>query len=262
MAQQTEGDAERAWRRHQRGLFDGVARLYQATRPGYPVELVEFVVSTAGVGAGAAVLEVGCGTGQLTERLAPFGFALTAIDLGASMIEVAGKRVPPGSAVFRAVSFEDLDAGAGSFDLIISATAFHWVDPEVRFRKAARLLRPGGWLAVAGGRELYDEPVGAALDGLWRARSPGDGAWAARPADAAAIAESGLFGAPVRRTFARRGSYPAADVLGLENTRATSLSWPADVRDEFNAELRELLGDRDVPLTVASEVTMAQVSDG
>jgi SAM-dependent methyltransferase len=262
MAHDTEEDAERAWRRHQRGLFDGVARLYQATRPGYPVELVEFVVSTAGVGAGAAVLEVGCGTGQLTERLTPFGFALTAIDLGASMIEVARERVPPGSAALQAVSFEDLDADAESFDLVISATAFHWVDPEVRFVKAARLLRPGGWLAVAGGRELYDEPVGTALNDLWLARSPGDGAWAARPADAAAIADSGLFGAPVRRTFTRRGSYPAADVLGLENTRATSLSWPADVRDEFNAELRELLGDREVPLTVATEVTMAQVSDG
>ena len=260
MAQETEGGAERARRRYQRGLFDGVARLYQATRPGYPAELVEFVAATAGIGAGAAVLEVGCGTGQLTERLAPFGFALTAIDLGASMVEVARERVPAGSAAFLAVPFEDLDADAGAFDLIISATAFHWVDPEVRFRKAARLLRPGGWLAVAGCRELYDEPFGPALEELWLARSADDGAWASRPADAAAISRSGLFGVPVRRTFTRRASYRAEDVIGVENTRATSLSWPVDVRDGFSAELRRLLDGREVPLAVESEVTMARVS--
>lgn len=260
MAQETEGDAEWARRRHQRTLFDGVARLYQATRPGYPAGLVEFVARTARVGAGAAVLEVGCGTGQLTERLAPFGFALTAIDLGASMIEVARERVTGVAVAFSAVPFEDLDAEARSFDLIISATAFHWVDPEVRFRKAARLLRPGGWLAVAGCRELYDEPFGSALEDLWLARAADDGAWATRPADSAAIRSSGLFDEPVQRTFTRRGSYQAEDVLGVENTRATSLSWPADVRDGFNAELRRLLGGREVPLTVESEVTMARVS--
>ena len=259
VAEMTEDHAERAKRRYQRGLFDGVARLYQATRPGYPPELVEFVAATAGVGAGAAVLEVGCGTGQLTERLAPLGFALTAIDLGASMVEAARERVPGGRVAFLAVSFEELDADAGSFDLIISATAFHWVDPEVRFRKAARLLRPGGWLAVAGCREVYDEPLGTALEDRWLARSADDGAWATQPADATAISRSGLFDAPVYQTFTQRGSYRAEDVIGVENTRATSLSWPSDVREGFNAELRELLGGREVPLTVESEVTMARV---
>jgi ubiquinone/menaquinone biosynthesis C-methylase UbiE len=260
VTEQTEGDAERARRRYQRGLFDGVARLYEATRPGYPAALAEFLAATAGTGPGAPVLEVGCGTGQLTERLAAFGFTLTAIDLGASMVEVASERVPRGSVAFQAVAFEDLDAAPGSFDLIVSATAFHWVDPEVRFRKAARLLRRGGWLAVAGCREVYDEPLGSALEELWLARSADDGAWVTRPADAAAISDSGLFEAPVHRVFTERAAYPAENLIGVENTRATSLSWPQDVRDGFNAELRQLLGAREVPLTVESQVTMARVS--
>jgi hypothetical protein len=57
----------------------------------------------------------------------------------------------------------------------------------------------------------------------------------------------------------KRAAYPAADVIGVENTRATSLSWPQDVRDGFNAELRQLLGKRAVPLTVESQVAMARV---
>jgi tRNA A58 N-methylase Trm61 len=76
VTRETEGETERDRRRHKRGLFDQVARLYEATRPGYPPELAEFVAATAGIGAGAAVLEVGCGTGQLTERLVPLRFAL------------------------------------------------------------------------------------------------------------------------------------------------------------------------------------------
>ena len=160
----------------------------------------------------------------------PLRFALTAIDVGASMIEVARERVTAGDVTFLAVPFEELDAAEASFDLVISGAAFHWVDPEVRFRKAARLLRPGGWLAVAGYDERYDEPLGSALDRMWLARSADDGAWATRPADAEAIGGSGLFEAPVHRTFTQRLTRPAEDVIGVENTRATSLSWPDDVR--------------------------------
>jgi ubiquinone/menaquinone biosynthesis C-methylase UbiE len=260
VTRETEGETERDWRRHQRGLFDGVARLYAATRPGYPRELADFAAATAGAGPGSAVLEVGCGTGQLTERLAPLRCALTAIDVGASMIEVARERVTGGDVAFLAVSFEELDAREGSFDLVISGAAFHWVDPEVRFRKAARLLRPGGWLAVAGYDERYDEPLGSALDGMWRARTAGDGAWATRPADGDAIAASGLFEAPVHRTFTQRLTRPAEDVVGVENTRATSLSWPDDVQRVFTAELRQRLGRQaEVGLTLEAAVTMARV---
>ena len=257
---ETEDEKERARRRHQRGLFDGVARLYAATRPGYPAELIAFVAATAAVGAGDPVLEVGCGTGQLTSALVPLRFALTAIDLGPSMIEVARERVRDGTVSFVATSFESLDAEPGTFGLIIAGAAFHWIDPEVCFRKAARLLRPGGWLAVAGYEERYEEPVGSALDGMWRARSASDGAWVTRPADDEAIIGSGLFGPPARRTFTRRVTRPAADVIGVENTRATSLSWPDAVRNEFSAELGRLLRGRDpVGVTVTWSVTMAPV---
>jgi hypothetical protein len=135
------------------------------------------------------------------------------------------------------------------------------VDPEVRFRKAARLLRPGGWLAVAGCEEQYDEPLGSALEDLWRARSPDDGAWVTRPADAAAIDGSGLFDAPVHREFRERTVRPAVDVVGGESTRATWLSWPDDVQRGFLAELRQRLGPAaEVGLTLAASVTMAQVA--
>ncbi len=148
MALTGETEQQRSKRRRQRTLFDAVAQLYGATRPGYPAGIVEFLAATAGVGPGSSVLEVGCGTGQLTADLARYGFNLTAIDIGPAMIATAREALADAAVLFRACSFEDFAAADSSFDLIVSATAFHWIDPEVRFSKSARLLRPGGWLAL------------------------------------------------------------------------------------------------------------------
>src|SRR5712691_3646574 len=80
-------------RRHRRTLFDGVAERYKASRRGYTPELIRFVIETAGLEPGSAVLEIGCGTGQLTGQLAANGLAVTAIDLGGSMVAAARRRL-------------------------------------------------------------------------------------------------------------------------------------------------------------------------
>jgi ubiquinone/menaquinone biosynthesis C-methylase UbiE len=257
-----ETERERTKRHHQRTLFDSVAQLYEASRPGYPSDIVEFAIATSAVGADSAVLEVGCGTGQLTQSLARYGFRLTAIDIGGSMIAAARSHLDGSALSFQVSSFEDFAADAASFDLIVSGTAFHWVDPEVRFRKPARLLRPGGWLALLETGEEYDDPFGAALLGMWAARSDNGGAWVKRPhfADTEVVASTGLFETPVHKTHTRRIVRPAEAVIDVENTRATSLSWPADARHEFTAELRrQLRSQTEVHGTQHTSLTMARV---
>jgi len=260
-----ETDLERARRRHQRGLFDRVAPLYEQTRPDYPRALVEWVAATAGVTAGDPVLEVGCGTGQLTRELVRLGADLTAIDISPSMVEAARAgagqpRAGERAARLQAVSFEELAAPDASVALIVSAAAFHWVDPEVRFRKAARLLRPGGWLAVLDHAERYDEPFGSALRAMWQARNDG-GAWVTRQADSDAFAGSGLFEAAVREVVTWRTRRSADAVVGVESTRAISLSWPPDVRAGFTEEIRRRLAGHDgAGVAIESWATMAQVA--
>ena len=261
MATPAETEQQRSKRHRHRSLFDGVARLYEATRPGYPAEIVEYLAATAGVGQGSRVLEVGCGTGQLTGDLARYGFDLTAIDIGPAMITAARQHLADAAIAFQACSFEDFAAPSSSFDLVVSATAFHWIDPEVKFSKSARLLRPGGWLALLSVGERYDDPLDSALHEMWTARSE-DKAWSVRkpPADGDAILGSGLFGQPVHRTHRHRTTVPAGTVLGVENTRATTLSWPAEVREAFTAELRSHLGSlAQVTLTLDTTLTMARV---
>jgi ubiquinone/menaquinone biosynthesis C-methylase UbiE len=260
-----ETEQERSKRRFQRTLFNGVARLYDESRLGYPADIVGFVIATAGVGEGSDVLEVGCGTGQLTEGLVRYGVRLTAIDIGASMIAAARRRVDGSGVVFQVAAFEDFAAADAAFDLIVSGTAFHWVDPEVKFRKPARLLRTGGWLALLETGERYDDPLGAALHDMWAARSE-DGRGRVRLPHFAgidSIAATGLFETPIHKTHTQRIVRPATAVVAVENTRATSLSWPAGVRQEFTAELRGQLGSQaEVQLTQETSVTMARVLPG
>jgi ubiquinone/menaquinone biosynthesis C-methylase UbiE len=255
-----ESDRDQVKRHYQRGLFDGIARRYEEYRPGYPDHVVRFVTQTARLGRGAAILEIGCGTGQLTERLAGSAFRLTAIDLGPSLIAAARQRLAGAHVSLQVTSFEDLAVADESFDLIISAAAFHWVDPEVAFTKSARLLRPGGWLALLGTEERYDDPLGAALDDLWVAHGDTGGAWEKRPGDPETIAVTGLFGDLARLTDEQRTILPAGDVIALEGTRATFLSWTLDTQRRFAEDLCRLIEPQPaVNLTRRTSVTMAQV---
>ena len=256
----TESERERDKRHFQRNLFDGIADRYEASRPGYPERVVEFVTATAGLRPGAALLEIGCGTGQLTQRLAHSGFRVTAIDIGPSLVAAARRRVTAADVSFLVTSFEDLAAVDASFDLVISSAAFHWIDPEVAFSKSARLLRPGGWLALLGTEERYDEPLGAALHQLWITHVDTGGAWERRPSDPEAVAATGLFGTPTVLKDSQRIILPAAEVVALESTRATFLSWPHDTQRQFTADLRRFLEPQStVHLTRRTSVTMAEV---
>jgi len=91
-ARANESDGQREWRLRVRDLFDGVASRYDGARSSYPAELVDWMVATARLSQGAQVLEIGCGTGQLTSQLAARGFNVTAIDMGTAMIELARAR--------------------------------------------------------------------------------------------------------------------------------------------------------------------------
>jgi len=227
-------------REQRRALFDSVAELYDAARQGYPAEIVDAVVANAAVGRGGAVLEIGCGTGQLTRQLAGRALNLTAIDIGPAIVEVARRNVTDPAVRFQVCSFEDF-AGRGPFDLIVSATAFHWIDPGVGLAKAARLLRPGGWLALLVTGERYPEPLGSRLRELWMRYSRQRSGWSGQPAWLTELRDSGLFGTPVEVSHTRALRLPAETVIDVEQTRATFLSYTERDQEGFTADLQALV---------------------
>jgi SAM-dependent methyltransferase len=255
-----ETDKQRRKREQQRGLFDGVAGLYDATRQSYPAEIVDAILTTAAIGPGAAVLEIGCGTGQLTRQLAGLGLNVTAIDIGPAMVDAARRTVPDPMVRFQISAFEDF-SDSGPFDLIVSATAFHWVDPDVGWAKAARLLRPCGWLALLTTGERYPEPLRTALRELWTRYSRQVTGWSDQPGWLAVLQETTLFGETVEAHHERALRLPAETVAGVECTRAAFLSYGEKDQEGFTADLRKLLESSSrVDLIQETFLAMAPVS--
>ncbi|NUR41393.1 MAG: methyltransferase domain-containing protein [Streptomyces sp.] len=138
-----------------RETFNEAAELYDRVRPHYPPDLIAELTVLADLGPGRRVLEVGPGTGRLTRPLAESGCRLTGVELGPDLAAVArrGLRGFPHVDV-QVADFESWPLPEEPFDLVVSATAWHWIDPAVRVPKAARALRPGGRAAVFGSEHV------------------------------------------------------------------------------------------------------------
>ena len=126
-------------------VFDTMADEYDRRRPGYPDALIDHACQTAGLSVGDPVLEIGCGTGQLTRSLVARGLHVTAVEPGENLIAIAGRT--SAEVQFVHSRFEDALLG-GPFPAAFSASAFHWIDPDMSWRKAADSLTPGGRLAL------------------------------------------------------------------------------------------------------------------
>jgi SAM-dependent methyltransferase len=149
------GDGE--LRRRYAQVFDDVADEYDRERRGYPDELIDAACRVGALSAGDRVLEVGCGTGLLTSSLVARGLAVDAVDPGANMIRLARRRVEDGAAVrFHRGRFEEVALPDAPFAAVFSATAFHWIEPEVGWVRAASLLAPGSVLALLQHSDVWD----------------------------------------------------------------------------------------------------------
>jgi SAM-dependent methyltransferase len=122
--------------------FDTVAELYDRSRPTYPDELIDVVA-----GFGPRILEIGPGTGQATRALTERGGDVTAVELGPRLATIAQRNAPKARVVV--ADFDAWEPERAGFDVVTAFTAFHWLDPQTKYAKAARLLRPDGVLAIA-----------------------------------------------------------------------------------------------------------------
>jgi SAM-dependent methyltransferase len=128
-------------------VFDAIAEDYDRHRPNYPDVLVDRACE--GIGPGAAVLEIGCGTGQLTRSLLARGLRVTAVEPGRQLIARARDQFHSvGDVRFVNARLEDASLARAHYSAVFSAAAIHWIDPEVSWRKAADALVDGGSLAL------------------------------------------------------------------------------------------------------------------
>ncbi len=128
---------------------DSVARAYGFRVP-YPPEVFAFLGSLQPDGPGR-VLELGCGSGDLTIGLAPHTNSIDAVDPSDALLAVARRR--QGDATFR-INWHACSAESfpyrGPYSLVVAAQSLHWMDWAVVLPNIASSVRPDGWLAVVG----------------------------------------------------------------------------------------------------------------
>ena len=227
-----------------RQSFGTIAERYDRFRPGPPDEALWRALP-----AGARdVLELGAGTGSLTRRLVRHCPHVRAVEPDGRMRAVLRERVPEAEVV--AGSAEEIPAQDSSFDAVIGASMWHWVDEERALPEVARVLRPGGsfsllWNGVdrsidwvrslwAGGKELNGEEK-AGTDARRRARHE------------VHLEPGGPFLEPERRVIRWTQPMTWEDLVGMAGTYSAVITMDAAERREYLAAMSRYLETHEIP---------------
>ncbi|HVX21486.1 MAG TPA: class I SAM-dependent methyltransferase [Acidimicrobiales bacterium] len=138
---------------------------YDRARPTYPAAVVDDLLA----GGARRVLDVGCGTGRAARLFADRGADVLGVEPDPRMAAVARSH---GIAVEDGV-FEGWDPAGRTFDLVVSAQAWHWVDPVAGPAKAASVLTPGGPIGLFWNLAVLPPDLKAAMDAVYRRLAPG-----------------------------------------------------------------------------------------
>jgi SAM-dependent methyltransferase len=214
---------------HERSkLFDQEAECYDRSRPSYPDELIDALLGPEP--AGLAVLDVGCGTGIASRQVAQRRAAVLGVEVAPRMAEIARSH----GIDVELSAFEAWDARGRTFDRILSAQAWHWLDLPVATSKAASLLRPGGTLCLVWNAGWQPDDLADALEEVYASAVPSGGhrVYRGYAADRSTDARSGLegeldaiaavpeLGPPTERWFPWTRSYARDQYLDLLLSRS------------------------------------------
>jgi SAM-dependent methyltransferase len=129
-----------------RKSFDSAAEIYHAIRPNYPPPVFDDLFRL--LPNRPVILEVGPGTGQATRDLLRGGAIVHAVEIGPSMAAKLRTALPLSALTITIGDFEEVDVEEHGFDAVFSATAYHWISPKAQVDRPARVLKPGGVVAI------------------------------------------------------------------------------------------------------------------
>lgn len=213
--------------------FGSVAEAYDRGRPGFPAEAAAWLAGREP----ATVLELGAGTGKLTEQLVALGHDVHATDPDPEMLAVLRRRlpdVPTGES-----GAEEIPLPDRSVDVVVAGQAFHWFDHERALPEIARVLRPGGAVALAW--NLRDERIPWARKLGRTLHGDGDGPEGRESVQALVASE--LFGFVDEREFGFWQEVNRDTVVDLAASRSYVATLDDDARAARIAEVLAFYDD-------------------
>ena len=234
------------WHQQQANSFGAVADVYERGRPSYPAEAIDWLVPAHAT----QVADVGAGTGKLTRQLRERGLDVIAVEPSPGMREQLHKAVPGVSVL--AGTGEEIPLADGTVDAVFVAQAWHWVDPARAVPEVARVLAPGGRLALMWNRRVEDEEWVGDLSAIIGSRGT--------PGSSRHFPEIGPpFGPVERRSVDWVHRLSRAEMTDWVASRSYVITLPHERRHAVMGQVRDLL-DTHPALAGQDEIALNMVT--
>lgn len=249
--------------------FDTVVTAYDKMRPGYADEVYRKIFDYIPVGNGSRVIEVGIGSGQASPPVLRTGCSFTAVEPGENLSRLCMEKFKfcPNFSVINE-KFEDADLDEGSYDLIFSATAFHWVPEDTGYRKVFSLLKTGGAFARFANHPYRDKGRTALSDEFDRlyedyyykfydkSPSPITEFGEAQAMSIAQIAEKYGFQDICWAVFHRTRTFSPKEYTALLGTYSDHIAIEESIRTEFFSKIEDAIARHGGEYTVYDTIDL------
>ncbi len=228
--------------------FDKFAQIYDEVRPGYPKQLFEDIRDVCKAQELSNILEIGTGTGIATKSLTNFNLPITTIEPGENLLNITKINLESDqNIIFINSTFEKFKT-TEKYDMLFSATAFHWLDKEIKYKKANRILSDKGFLVLIWNNFFRDDSIVyqktdtlyqkylPAIDGQSDANIRSLNKLIEREVE---ISESNLFYITFSQKYITNYVYTGENYARLLNTFPEIIKLEQSKRNSFLSEIRE-----------------------
>lgn len=244
--------------------FNTQAQNYEKMRPGYVNELYKDIFNYIPIDKSSNVVEVGIGGGQATLPFLETGCTLTAFESGANLAELCRnkfKEYPNFSAI--TAKFEDFEFDDNAYDLIYSASAFHWIPEEIGYTKIFNMLRKGGVFARFANHPYKDkgrEELRNAFQKIYSVYMPGSitsNRYSQEDAKKIAdIAQKYGFVDIIHKLYHRTRTFTAKEYTLLLGTYSDHIAIEENTRKNFFSEIEKAIDDFGGQITIYDTIDL------
>lgn len=243
--------------------FDTVASTYEKLRPGYNDELYKTLFDYIPIDKSSNVVEIGIGGGQATLPVLKTGCKLTAVEYGeqfSALCKDKFKDYPDFNVITN--KFENVDFENDAYDLVYSASAFHWIPEEIGYKKVFAMLKKGGTFARFANHPYRDKgnpALSAAIDEIYdkyynkyhnKKRELLTEYSEKQAADRAMIAEKYGFTDIRYALFYRERIFTAKEYIELLGTYSDHIAIEETVRTKFFSAIENAINEYGGTITI------------